>query len=209
MRQEHDSLTKRNEAGNIRKRKKILVLTQRVTTEYNYFRGFRVRVARLKTPNVKDLIHAAVKKIKELERFDGKYDVVWCVFDADISSNDKKQIAFVKQAFIEAKKEGINLAFTNRCFELWIILHFCVFAKETLSADEYIVEIERHYRKNGIANGKYDKTDDNIYDYLEDRIESALSNAERLMKNRPDDDYINEPFVTIQKLVTELLNNRK
>jgi hypothetical protein len=46
-----------------------------------------------------------------------RYDEVWCVFDVDEhpNLNDAKQLANAR---------GIQLAISNPCFELWLMLHF-------------------------------------------------------------------------------------
>ena len=45
------------------------------------------------------------------------YDAVWCVFDVD----EHPQIADARQM---ARANGIELAISNPCFELWLLLHF-------------------------------------------------------------------------------------
>ena len=46
-----------------------------------------------------------------------RFDFVWCVFDSD----DHPGIPAAKQ---QARDNGINLAISNPCFEIWILLHF-------------------------------------------------------------------------------------
>jgi hypothetical protein len=46
-----------------------------------------------------------------------RYDSVWCVFDVD-------EHPFVPEAKQQARANGINLAVSNPCFELWLLLHF-------------------------------------------------------------------------------------
>lgn len=46
-----------------------------------------------------------------------KYDEVWCVFDVDVHPN----LAEAKQ---QAHDNGLHVAISNPCFELWILLHF-------------------------------------------------------------------------------------
>jgi RloB-like protein len=46
-----------------------------------------------------------------------RYDEVWCVFDID----DHPHIDDAKQ---QARDNGIKLAVSNPCFELWVLLHF-------------------------------------------------------------------------------------
>ncbi len=45
------------------------------------------------------------------------YDAVWCVFDVD----DHPQVADARQM---ARANGIELAISNPCFALWLLLHF-------------------------------------------------------------------------------------
>ncbi|HVA45797.1 MAG TPA: RloB family protein [Pirellulales bacterium] len=45
------------------------------------------------------------------------YDSVWCVFDIDDHPN-------VGEAKEMARDNGIELAISNPCFELWLLLHF-------------------------------------------------------------------------------------
>jgi hypothetical protein len=47
-----------------------------------------------------------------------KYDHVWCVFDID-------EHPFVPEAKRQARDNGIEVAVSNPCFELWALLHFC------------------------------------------------------------------------------------
>ena len=46
-----------------------------------------------------------------------KYDQVWCVFDID-------EHPFVPEAKQQARDNGIEVAISNPCFELWALLHF-------------------------------------------------------------------------------------
>jgi hypothetical protein len=46
-----------------------------------------------------------------------RYDHVWCVFDVD----EHPHIPDAKQ---QARDNGIELAISNPCFELWLLLHF-------------------------------------------------------------------------------------
>ncbi|HSG38085.1 MAG TPA: RloB family protein, partial [Thermoanaerobaculia bacterium] len=46
-----------------------------------------------------------------------RYSEVWCVFDVD----DHPDLESLRQ---EAEQNGISLAISNPCFELWALLHF-------------------------------------------------------------------------------------
>ncbi len=47
---------------------------------------------------------------------DDRVDEIWCVFDRD-------EHPHVEQALHEARDSGIRTAFSNSCFELWLVLH--------------------------------------------------------------------------------------
>jgi hypothetical protein len=72
----------------------------------------------------KTLVERAVRLKAEAEtnakrERDGnlRYDHVWCVFDVD----EHPHIPDAKQ---QARDNGIELAISNPCFELWLLLHF-------------------------------------------------------------------------------------
>ena len=110
----------------------ILIVTEGEVTEPEYLEGF-VRATR--NPRVRiEVVGAAsdprtiVESAKELrneaktqarrEKDDNIcYDEVWCVFDVDKHPNipDAKQMA---------RDNGLELAVSNPCFELWLWLHF-------------------------------------------------------------------------------------
>ena len=50
----------------------------------------------------------------------GEIDEVWCVFDVEWPRNHPN----LRQATEKAKARNVNLAISNPCFELWLVLHF-------------------------------------------------------------------------------------
>jgi hypothetical protein len=56
-------------------------------------------------------------KARKLKDANQKYEEVWCVFDIDGHP-------LVPEAKDQAKANGIELAISNPCFELWALLHF-------------------------------------------------------------------------------------
>ncbi|QMU73068.1 RloB family protein [Streptacidiphilus sp. P02-A3a] len=73
------------------------------------------------------MIRAAAETVREVERTarkagldpakDWAWPQVWVLFDRD----DHKQIP---TAFAEAKKAGVNIAYSHPCFEFWRLLHY-------------------------------------------------------------------------------------
>ncbi len=109
---------------------RILIVCEGTVTEPGYFEELRRLYRRVVDVKIspggvpKTLVEraAAFKKACEREATVKKddnlrYDEVWCVFDVD----DHPKIADARQ---QARDNGINLAISNPCFELWVLLHF-------------------------------------------------------------------------------------
>ena len=72
----------------------------------------------------KTIVERAASRKKESQRLARKredsslrFDEVWCVFDVDQHPN-------FAEAKDQARDNGIRLAVSNPCFELWLLLHF-------------------------------------------------------------------------------------
>lgn len=113
-------------------RKRILVVCEGEVTEPNYLNALKDWK---KTPTVEVRVEGPagdpftlVTKAKEMkisadaeaEKRDDdtfRYDEVWCCFDVDKFDN-------VARSRDMAKANGLFLAMSNPCFELWLYLHF-------------------------------------------------------------------------------------
>ena len=109
---------------------RILIVCEGTRTEPGYFKEFRhkeripidLEISPGGVPVT--LVHRAVelKRTAEKEartRRDENllYDQVWCVFDIDEHPG-------VPEAQEQARANGIDVAISNPCFELWMLLHF-------------------------------------------------------------------------------------
>ncbi len=113
-------------------RRRILVLCEGSVTEPGYFRSLRAAF-RNSLVEVEIEGHGEVpwtvvqracerKKVAEREARRQEddflaYDEVWCVFDVD-------DHAHLHDARQQARDNGVELAVSNPCFELWPLLHF-------------------------------------------------------------------------------------
>jgi hypothetical protein len=110
----------------------ILIVCDGAVTEVQYFRGYeRARRASMVQIEVskehgdpKTLVRIATnRKIDAEQRARQQrdahlqYNEVWCVFDVD----EHPGISDAEQM---ARANGIQLAISNPCFELWLLLHF-------------------------------------------------------------------------------------
>jgi hypothetical protein len=109
----------------------ILIVCEGTKTEPEYFRhlgSLHRTVLRMDIRpagvDPKALVERAVEIMKAAEMDAQRkgdshlsYDSVWCVFDVD----DHRRLSDAKQ---QALANGIKLAISNPCFELWFLLHF-------------------------------------------------------------------------------------
>lgn len=113
-------------------RPRLLVVCEGAVTEAEYFRDLTGRV---RTPLVEVVIDAgrgvpatlvdlaiAWKRnsnalAQSRRDVNEKFDQVWCVFDID----EHPKISEARQ---KARSNGIRLAESNPCFELWALLHY-------------------------------------------------------------------------------------
>lgn len=113
-------------------RRRILIVCAGKATEGGYFKAlwseFRNRLVDIEIDNrgavPKTVVERAAAKKKEADREARRrrddflrYDEVWCVFDVDDHPN-------LPDARQQAQANGIELAISNPCFELWPLLHF-------------------------------------------------------------------------------------
>jgi len=113
-------------------RPRVLVVCEGRVTEPEYFDAFRREEENLLVEVLIDseggapktlVERAALRKRKAEEEArrardeNLKYDEVWCVFDVD-------QHPHLPDARQQARDNGIKLAISNPCFELWLLLHF-------------------------------------------------------------------------------------
>jgi hypothetical protein len=114
-------------------RKTLLVFCEGTRTEPEYLEALK------REPDVRDaaavdiriessgggavpetLVARACEAQRRTREEEGEIDEIWCVFDVEWPRNHPG----LKAAVDEARGNGIHLAVSNPCFELWLILHF-------------------------------------------------------------------------------------
>lgn len=169
-------------------------------TEAAYVRGFgissaTIEVARGNGPFIIEKaaeLRNAMRKRAERDGYSDKYDHVWCVFDKNSTPDDQ-----FDQAISTAKKKNIKVAYSNEAFELWFLLHFD-YQDAALSRTQYATKLKERL-------GQYEKPAREMYRALLATMDTAITNAERLMStytpHRPAED---NPSTTVHELVREL-----
>lgn len=134
------------------------------------------------------------------------FDRVWLVFDKDEFKDFNKAIA-------DAKKEGMNCAWSNQAFELWYVLHF-QYLVTGVDRKQYIEMIEDKVRKASKSNTfKYKKNDVGFYQILQEHgnEEQAIKRAQRLRENmgKKKNYATHNPRTEVDLLVDELRHPEK
>jgi hypothetical protein len=128
MAKRNDSLRRRRPFREVKRR--ILIVCEGEVTERNYFNDLRHLMRSLVDLDIdpggkpKTLVERAVdlkktadKDARRAKDQNLKYDAVWCVFDVD-------EHLLLAEAQQQARDNGIEVAVSNPCFELWALLHF-------------------------------------------------------------------------------------
>lgn len=171
---------------------RFLIVCEGEKTEPNYFNSFRVPKNVIDVYGFGNNTIELVEKAVELKR-NGDYDQVWCVFDRN--SFPAKNF---NAALELAKKEKIEVAYSNEAFELWYLLHFN-FYDTAMPREDYKKKLSR------LLGHEYKKNSENIYEELESRQPNAIKNARRLLDQysspKPESD---NPSTTVHLLVEQL-----
>ena len=193
---------------------RFLIVCEGKKTEPNYFRAFTERWSEVKEIKVAgcgcstcQLIIEAKKLREKLERERMvPFDRVWLVFDKDDFKDFNKAIA-------DAKKEGMNCAWSNQAFELWYVLHF-QYLDTGVDRKQYIEMIEDKVRKASKSKTfKYKKNDVGFYQILQAHgdEEQAIKRAQKLRENmgKKKNYATHNPRTEVDLLVDELRHPEK
>lgn len=159
-------------------RPKLLIVCEGENTEKQYFDQFvkhhRTSLVDVKVSDEHDKSIQAIRIAKRLKAEaeeaakresdpNLKYDSVWCVFDVD-------EHPLLAEAAEMARKNGIKIALSNPCFELWLFLHL----KDSPGS------LHRHKMQSLLKNSikHYDKNVD--LNHYNDGYDTAVERAKKL-----------------------------
>jgi len=175
---------------------RVLIVCEGKKTEINYFRGL-IDNLKLNTANIKildinkntpDSLFKAVEKLYQQSKRDGNiFDRVYCIFDKD--RHTQYQATKNKIDNIRQPKNTYYYAFSEPCFEYWLLLHYEDTTKPFICFDE--LRKDKKFRKHFPG---YQKNQDIFTERLQDKIETACQNAK------------NNPHTNINELVEYLQN---
>lgn len=186
-----------------------LIMCEGEETEPNYFAGLKelinskygdkvdVLIPSIKIKgtgrNTTDLVNYTEKFVNQAGK---KYGKVWIVFDKDDYPD--------KQFNQAIKNSSFNTAWSNPCFEIWILLHL----KKVINfvpKDKILNELDKEFKKYGLGN--YRKNDKNIFKKIskDDNLNKAITNARKLNdKFKDEEPSKSNPMTTVYKIVEDL-----
>ncbi len=190
-----------------------LIITEGIETEVNYFENmkkiinnrYRNREIQENYPIKVDgkgrstsvLVNEAIKR-KNRENF----SKVWVVFDKDDNADFDEAIKL-------ARENNIEVAWSNESFELWLLLHFQDLSVG-IQRNQYLNNLNNHFRDNNINNGVYSKNIPSIFDMTLDKVDMAVTRSEKLRKyyERQGEQFASNmnPGTTVDILVKELMD---
>lgn len=170
----------------------FIIFTEDAMSEKLYFESFQTE--KLKINVVEDQkskmesIFRAIKHCEKNKVFD-KGIHIWCVFDRDFNGIpnelDKDEISFDESPHT-AKRNNIKVAWSNDCFELWILLHY-----EDVDEKEPLLRNENYERLTEIL-----KVDKKISSDLHVNIEQGTFNYVNNFKRKKN--FINYILPTLK-----------
>ena len=182
-----------------------LVVTDTEATERCFFEGLHkslpeeikkklvIKVVETKTQDL-------IKKCLELTLYDAQYRIPWIIFDRD-------QVKDFDEIIAEAENNGIQVGWSNPCFEIWMYAYFGSMPN-LYESWRCCSDFRQIYESK--TKQKYDKADEKIYNKLckAGKEEMAIKIAEQKF-----DQYKREgktkptqmcPCTTVHRLVGEI-----
>ena len=132
------------------------------------------------------------------------------VVELRLIDRDSFSKSIFKGTLESARQKNICVAYSNECYELWLLLHFknlpSFITRENIKK-ELNIEFQKNFKL------KYEKSEKYVYGMLIDRQKSAIERARKLIENIINIDgvlnpYDNNPSTKLHILV-ECLNSLK
>lgn len=139
------------------------------------------------------IVEFCIKKLTESREKNKPYETAWCVFD-----HDDTKFGILESAMSLARQNGINVGFSNPCFELWILSHFKKIDTEMSAGD--IKKDLRNY-----VGGKYHKNEKFILKKVIPKLLLLTRTAVENTAHLSEKNCHKNPHTNLEKLVT-LLN---
>lgn len=192
--------TLRRRIGSREPNRRTIIFTEGEVTELVYIRGIaqvsgNVLVSIQPQHGTPETLLKAARKFKRQEnrRFDSasKKDTIWLVFDCDEHPN-------LSGVLNEAREAEIKVAFSNPCFELWLLLHF-----QDHDAPDNRHELQKKLEGACPSYSRGKKTVNFLE--LSDKIVDAQTRAKQMQQRRRDESNLfGNPYTDVNELIKGL-----
>ena len=191
---------RRKNQGHLEEKRIFRLHVEGKITERQYFRCVKsneihLDFAQTSGLDPKSLVRNARAELKRKERrrnTDPAFDELWCVFDVDQHHN-------LDETLSDARNSRINIAISNPCFELWLLLH-------VIDQNGYMHrrEAQKQSQSLGLTDGKHLGTD--ACERLQENTLEAKRRAIELSKNHQATGIseLENPSSTVWQLVDRL-----
>jgi RloB-like protein len=197
-------------SGNEKPGHSILIVCEGARTEPLYFEGLwkAIRLASVEVrvvgqgAEIVGVVEEAIHRRVEREREAAEsltivpFDEVWCVVDTECRNDNPSW----ERGVDRARANGLNLAWSNPCFEFWLLLHFELIGRSFAgyaAVRPFLARHIKHYKKN---------TD--CFDQLAPRIPTAIDHSKRIHRSQWQDTPRSidcNPATAVHELVERLL----
>lgn len=205
MRMSRHSANLRTRRPPIPPNRKFILVMEGKNTEPGYFRAMRqhyrgslITIESIEAVGVPMTIaraaagrKRAVVKMARKQSFEAG-DQVWAVFDEDTHPNVKEAIKLCQDA-------GVEIAYSNPCFELWLILHEEDFGRldDHHAVQKHLRSICPEYDPNGTKQVNFSR--------LMPKIEDAELRATQQRNQRKNEDSpFARPMTTVHELTAAI-----
>lgn len=147
--------------------------------------------------------------IEERSNLGTTVDQTWAVFDKDDLDKSEGNIKRFNEAFTSGKENDVKIAYSNECFELWLLLHFEDINKEAAIPRTEIYNRLENAIKKYEPEFSYEHGNNNIVDLTSkygDK-DAAIKRAEELFnyhKQEKHQPIESNPNTLVYNLVREL-----
>jgi hypothetical protein len=197
----------------------FLIVCEDEATEPAYFKQFQILFDKLSKETLflksvgtgrdpKGVIEQAILERAKLKLESYKeVDFVWVVFDKDDADENQTKMNRFEQAFSLAKKEKMEVAYSNEVFELWLLLHLAnVPMNHPIPRKEIYDLLESAVKSSNTKYGnfKYEHGNPNIIDIIAQigQESHAIKKAEKLLEFHQNKPPIEQnPSTTVHLLV--------
>jgi hypothetical protein len=175
--------------NNIKVKAILRIYCEGEKTEPNYINGYLgrfhnstklVSVEKTKKTTPKQLVEVAAKAKKDKNAF--KEDEYWVVYDRESPAKYPDRIHF--QALEQANAVGVNVALSNVCFEVWLLLHFNNTAASYTTCDDLLKNSSLKQEVKSLGLNGYEKGCLQLFSRLtDDHIKNARIRASAMNHN--------------------------